>query len=25
MHQVTVTGTTQAGASFSTGWTFRTQ
>lgn len=25
MHQVTVTGTTLAGASFSTGWTFRTQ
>lgn len=25
MHQVTVSGTTQAGASFSTGWTFRTQ
>ena len=25
MHQVTVTGTTQAGASFSTGWTFRTR
>lgn len=24
MHQVDVTGTTQAGASFSTGWTFRT-
>ncbi len=25
MHQVTVTGTTQAGASFSTGWDFRTR
>jgi Copper amine oxidase N-terminal domain len=25
MHQVTVTGTTQAGNAFSTGWTFRTQ
>lgn len=25
MHQVNVTGTTQAGASFSTGWTFRTR
>jgi hypothetical protein len=25
VHKVTVTGTTQAGASFSTGWTFRTE